>query len=115
MIEKILYDFLSNATDIPVYTEIPADKPSRFYAFEKTGSTLKDHIEKSTIAVQSWGESLLDAAQMNKDVISLMMNDLLVLPEIGGVSKNTDYNFTDPTTRRHRYQAVFVITTQGGI
>lgn len=115
MIEKILYDFLSNATDIPVYTEIPAEKPTRFYAFEKTGTTLRDHIEKSTIAVQSWGESLLDAAQMNADVIDLMMNDLLELPEIGGISKNTDYNFTDPTTRRYRYQAVFVITTQGGI
>lgn len=110
MIEKIIYDFLVAKQTIPVYTEIPKTKPSRFYTIEKTGSGLSNHINSATIAIQSYGTSLLDAVQMNDNLIDLMLNDFLDLNEIGGIRKNSDYNFTDPTSKEYRYQAVFDVT-----
>lgn len=110
MIEKILYDFLTANQDIPVYTEIPAEMPSQFYVLEKTGSNIKNHIEQSTVAIQSYGSTLFESATMNEDLKGLMLNELPKEIEIGSVRLNSDYNFTNPTTKQHRYQAIFVIT-----
>ena len=111
MIEKIVYDYL-NSLDLnaSAYTEIPKNVPSKFYLIEKTGSITADRITTSTVAIQSYAESLLDAISLNEDLKTAMLDGLISLETVSGVSLNSDYNYTDTTTKRYRYQAVFVIT-----
>lgn len=109
MIEKIVLDYLGE--EIPSYMEIPAELPAvPFLVIEKIGSGRANRIDNATIAVQSYGGTLEEAAETNSTVKRLMLDGLVTLPEIGRVSLNSDYNFTDTATKRYRYQAVFDIT-----
>ena len=38
------------------------------------------------------------------------MEQATILPTISSAKLNTDYNFTDTTTREYRYQAVYDLT-----
>ena len=83
--------------------------PESFILFEKTSSGQRDKINSATFAFQSYGKSMYEAAKLN-DELKLIMFQMVELDEIGGVKLNSDYNFTDTTTKRYRYQAVFNIT-----
>jgi hypothetical protein len=109
MIEEILYDYLGDSLSVPVYLEIPYEYPSKFYVIEKTGGGQVNHIKSATIAIKSYADSMYDAAQMNEELKEVMLGDILILDEIASVQLNSDYNFTDTTTKQYRYQAVFDI------
>lgn len=110
MIETVLYNYLNTAgLSASVYMEQPANKPAVFFLLEKTGGSQENHINESTFIIQSFGRSLAEAATMNKEVKAVMKN-AINLDEISRVEVNSDYNFTDPTTKTYRYQAVFVVT-----
>lgn len=112
MIENTVLDFLNRILPAPAYMEIPKSPPAKMVIIERTGGSVKNHINFSTFAIQSYGKSLLEAAELNelvKDAMLDGMNGITVLGEIVSVSLNSDYNFTDPTTKRYRYQAVFDI------
>lgn len=106
MIEKIVLDYLADSFDCPVVLEVPSDPPTRFIVLEKTGSGLENHINRATIAIQSYAESLYEAAALNKEVIAVM-NRIIEGEHISNCSLNSDYNFTDVSTKKYRYQAVF--------
>lgn len=109
MIEKIVLDYLDAV--IPSYMEIPADFPAEpFLVIEKTGSGRANRIDTATLAIQSYGGTLAEAAATNARVKRLMLDGLITLPEIGRVNLNSDYNFTDTARKQYRYQAVFDIT-----
>lgn len=108
-IEKILKDYLEGRLSVPVCMESPEQSPDSFVALEKTGSSCENFIFRSTFTVQSYGPSLLEATRLNKRV-KAAMDGLSVLDEIGAARLNSDYNFTDTTTKRYRYQAVYEIT-----
>lgn len=108
MIEKSIYDYLKSAVDY-VYLERPKTPPAKYYLIEKTGGDRINYIYNSTIVVQSYAPSLYEAAKMNEDVIDLMLG-AVSLGDISRVSLNSNYNFTDSTTKQYRYQAVFDIT-----
>lgn len=113
MIETLLYDYLSNSEELgaTVYMEIPKDIeiPSNYYLVEKTGGSMNNHISTSTVAIQSYAESLLDAVEMNEAIKNVMLYGLIDDTDIVSVSLNSDYNFTDTETKQYRYQAVFDI------
>ena len=109
MIEKTIIDYLSGKLDMKVYMEIPEKKPGAFVVIEKTGSSRINHIESATLAVQSYGQTLVEAAKLNERV-KQAMDDVIELPSIGSVRFSTDYNFTDTTLKHYRYQAVYDIT-----
>ena len=109
MIEITLYDYLRQALDVPVFTEIPADKPERYVTMEKTGSSLENHIYSATFAIQSYAGSLLGAAELNESVKGAMLMAPVSVSDIISVSLNSDYNYTDPGTAQYRYQGVFDI------
>lgn len=111
MIEKIICDYL-NSLDLPApaYTEMPEEYPGKCYLIEKTGSSMLNHIDKATISIRSYGSSLYEAITLNNAVKKAMLDGLISLDEVSGVKLNSDYNFTDTTTKRYRYQAVFVVT-----
>lgn len=110
MIEKIVLDYLNDALAevAPVYMEEPLDKPERYFLIEKTGSGSSNHVYSATIALQSYAESLYEAAVMNEESKEAMLN-IIVLDDIGSCRLNSDYNFTDTSTKRYRYQSVWDI------
>ena len=111
MIEAILYDFLSHKVSIPVKTEIPKTPPEKFYLIEKTGGGETNFIKRATVTIQSYGDSLYDAASLNETLKETILaaDGLITLDSIVSVKLSSDYNFTDTTTKKYRYQAVFEI------
>ena len=108
MIEKLILDFLNQ--EIPAFMEMPEKYPAApFVLVEKTGGGKENHICRATIAVQSYGSTLYEAAQTNERV-KARMEHMTKLDEIAKVRLNSDYNFTDRALKRYRYQAVFDIT-----
>lgn len=107
MIEKIVIDHLSDI--LPAYGEMPESYEPPFAVVEKLGGGETNHIPRAMLAIQSYGATLLEAAETNEQV-KARMNTLIELAEVSKVSLNSDYNFTDPQTKRYRYQAVYDIT-----
>ena len=52
---------------------------------------------------------MYDAAALNEEVI-LAMQNLIEVDDVTHVELNSNYNYTDTTTKEYRYQAVFDIT-----
>lgn len=111
MIIEILINFLIGKTGSQdVYAEVPENAPDEFWTIEQTGSDTRNRITTTTIAIQSWADSMLRAAEMNEEIKEAMER----LPEIKEVSAcrlNSDYNFTNTAKKKYRYQAVYDITT----
>lgn len=106
MIEKIMLDYLSTALDVPVYMEAPENAPESYVLIEKTGSSENNHIKEATLAIQSTAPSLYKAACLN-ELIKDAMDKSVSLGSIAKAKCNSDYNFTDTTTKSYRYQAVY--------
>lgn len=108
MIEIILKQFLDGHLSVPSFLERPEKPPSRYVLFEKTSSAKSNYLPSSTFAFQSYAESMYEAAKLNEEVKSVV-EELIILDEISGIRLNSDYNYTDTTTKEYRYQAVFDI------
>ena len=108
MIELIVLNYLNSVLSVPAYMEEPEDPEGSFVVLEKTGSSRENHINTAVIAAQSYGESLYQAAILNRTV-KQALEDLIVLDSVASVQLNSDYNFTDPETKRYRYQCVYNI------
>ena len=110
MIEKTILDYLSQElaeTGIGVGLELPPGKdPAKYVVIEKTGSSKVNRVLNATLAIQSYGPTLYDAASLNES-IKTIMEEAVSLDDISKVSINSDYNFSDPDTKRYRYQAIF--------
>ena len=109
MIEIILYEYLKEALEEPVFMQRPEKAPQRYILLEKTGSSEVNHIKSATFAFQSYAESLYQAAALNERVKAAIENSVQ-LNEISSVRLNSDYNFTDVSGKQYRYQALFVFT-----
>lgn len=109
MIEKIIIRYLNNVLDVPAYMEEQAKPPKSYVLVKKTGSSKRNCINHATIALQSYDVSMQKAAELN-ETVKMAMENIVELPEIGASRLNSDYNFTDTTTKRYRYQAVFDVT-----
>ena len=108
MIETVVLNYLKNNLSVPVHVEKPTDKPTRYIVLDKIGSSKENHLLSSTIAFQSYAESKYEAARLNEEVKEVVEN-MIELDEVVGVTLNSDYNFMDTTTKEYRYQAVFDI------
>ena len=109
MIEKTILDYLGEHLTVPVYMEEPINKPASYVLIERTGSSESDLIESTTLALQSFGASLYDAAVLNM-AVKARIKQAVELPSVSAVYINSDYNFTDTETKRYRYQCVAVVT-----
>ena len=108
MIEKIVFDYLSQMLGVPVRTEKLGNVPEEYVLIEKTGSSVENHINSSTIAIQSYSDTLYNAALLN-DQVKQAMDHMAESTNIYKSSLNSDYNFTDTNTKQYRYQAVYDI------
>ena len=107
--ETIIIAYLSGelaSFGIPVSGDVPTPRPERFVTVEKTGSSEKDRITQATLAIQSWGKSRAEADSLNEQVKALLSR-AVTRPDIMRCHLQTDYNYTDTTTNRARYQAVY--------
>ena len=108
MIEKRIRDHLLTKLAVDVYTEYPETPPSKFVLFEKTGSNKENHLYSATFAFQSYAPSLYEASELN-ELVKAAVESLIEIQDIAKAKLNSDYNFTDTTTKEYRYQAVFDI------
>ena len=108
MIELIILNHLKEGLDVPVFMEKPTNAPSEYVLFEKTGGGRNETMPSATFAFQSYSTSLFKAAVLN-EAVKNEVDHLILLDEIRGITLNTDYNFTDTTTKQYRYQAVYDI------
>lgn len=106
MIEKTILDYLNNKLSEPCYMEEPDEKDT-FVLLEKTGSSLSNYVYSATFTIQSYATSLYEAAELNEKVKAAMLTIADELNTISKCSLNSDYDFTDTTKKRYRYQAVF--------
>lgn len=109
MIELTVLNYLKNELSVDVYMEIPSSPPETFVVLEKTGSGRTDLLNTATIAAQSYAGSLQEAATLNEEVKAAIDN-MIELNEISACRLNSDYNFTDTSTKKYRYQCIYVIS-----
>jgi hypothetical protein len=108
MIELIILNHLSSKLDVTVSLEKPSAQTEAYVVLEKTSSGKSNHLPSATFAFQSYADSLYNAAVLNEKV-KAAVESLIDLNEIRGLDLNSDYNFTDTTTKEYRYQAVYDI------
>lgn len=108
MISKTLLDYLSANLNVLVVMEAPA-QPTNYILIDQTGSSQINHIKTTTLAIQSYGATLYKAMQLNERLKGAM-GGFAELDEIINVELETDYNFTNTTTKQYRWQAVYQIT-----
>ena len=106
MIEPTVIEYLLDELGVPVSGAVPADPPGTFVTVEKTGGRRLNRISSATLAIQSWAPSVAEAAALNERV-KAAMEAIVALDSVSSCELNTDYNFTDSTRKRCRYQAVF--------
>lgn len=110
MIELIVKDFLETKMAVPVLLEVPKDPPASFIIIEKTGGGQTNYIKSAVLAIKSYAASMYVAAQLNEELKTAMLDGnegLITSPDIVSVHLNSDYNYTDTSEKRYRYQAVF--------
>lgn len=108
IIEVTIRNHLSDILDVPVELEKPEPAPDEYILFQKTGSGRSNYLGSSTFAFQSYSTSKYKAAVLNEKVKDAV-DSLINLNEISRVQLNSDYDFTDTTTKQYRYQAVYDI------
>ena len=113
MIEAIVINHLATELELPVYAERPEIPDDMYVIVEKTGSNKRNHIDIATLAIQSHAPTLFEAAALNLSV-KKAMDKLIAEDDIAKVELNSDYNYTDETTKTYRYQAVYDITYYEG-
>lgn len=108
MIEETVLDYLSEKIPVMVRMEEELNMPNEYILIEKTGGGETNHIRRATITIQSYAESLYRAMQINEE-IKEVMDRIVELDEISRCTLNSDYDYTDTTRKKYRYQAVFDI------
>lgn len=108
MIEEIILEYLREKLAVTVRMEEEPDMPKEYVLIEKTGGGKTNYIRRATITIQSYAESLYRAMQINEE-IKEVLDRIVELDEISRCTLNSDYDYTDTTRKKYRYQAVFDI------
>lgn len=109
LIEQRVQQHLQKTLGLPVLFERLAVLPETFVLAERLGGGGSTGLCTARLALQSYAVSLLAAARLNERVKTALAG----FAECGDICRcelQTDYNFTDPETKRYRYQAVYEIT-----
>lgn len=112
MIEKKIYDFLSERASVPVYMTEPAEGiADEYILIHKSGGRVSNRIRSALLLVKCIStKSLYRAAEICEEVISLM-DDAVTLDEVASCTPNSPgYNNSDTASMQYRYDATFDIT-----
>lgn len=106
MQELIVLEHLKKELTCTVAMEVPHPSPDSFVVVEKLGSSNQNMVQHASFAIQSYAKSMYEAAVLN-DKVKEAMAKLIESPLISAVDLDSDYNYTDTTTKQYRYQAVY--------
>lgn len=108
MLEEKIIGYLNDVA--PAYAEFPDEPPAdgRFFVIERVGGGAGNTLSSGSLAIQSYGASLLAAAALNHE-LKAAMESFRADDGICSLRLNSDYNYTDTRTKRYRYQAVYDI------
>ena len=109
-IEERLIAYLSDNVDVGVFAERPksSELSPSYILIEKLGGGQENHVRTANVAIQSIAPTMLEAMKLNEHVITCMTK-MYGYPNIISVAYNTDYNFTDTSTKQYKYQALYDI------
>lgn len=103
--EKIVLDHLSDRLTVPVLMESRPDLDT-YVLIERVGGSERNFIRRASFAIQSYGSTLLEACELNEKV-KAAMRSLIEWDEVTRCDLDSDYEYTDQTLKRYRYQAVY--------
>ncbi len=106
MIEIIVINHLKKELNISVGTDLKEVKEQ--VVITKTSSSTSNLITSAMIAIKSYSDTRYKASLLNEKVKEAM-SKLIENENVSSCKLNTDYDFTDTTTKQFRYQAVFDI------
>lgn len=106
LIEVYLIEYLTKELGVNVYGQEEDATEDTYVVIEKLGSYVENYCRHSTIALKSYGTTLLESAELNERVKNAM-DSIIKKPEISCSKLNSDYNYTDVTTKKYRYQAIY--------
>lgn len=106
IIEELIYKHLSGLLSVPVFFEYPLHPPEKFVMAERVGGSDDEMIRTVSFALQSYADSIFEAAKLNEDV-KTTMEKLIESPAVSRVDLDSDYNFTDTEMKKYRYQAIY--------
>ena len=101
MIEEKVRSYLEEQLNIPVRMEEEAGLPEEYVLLERTGGSQVNYIDKAIIAIQSYSKNT---------ELNIIMKNIIEMDEISECELNSDYNYTDTSRKKYRYQAVYELT-----
>ncbi len=107
--ERIVLDHLKKTLSVPVSMTTQEDES--YVLIERVGGT-DGFVRTASFAIQSYGTSLYEACRLNEEV-KKAMNRLLESDQVSRVELDTDYNYTDESLKKYRYQAVYDLVLFG--
>lgn len=93
----------------PVRIKKPEKAPERYILVEKTGFDIENYINRATIVIETYAESLYAAEELSI-AVRKKLNEMADNINISAVSLDTDYPNSDADRKENRYQAVYKIT-----
>lgn len=110
LIEVVVRDYLQTALDnVPVSTEYPHNAKGRFIVLDMTGQSRSDCLYSCSMAVQSYGDTKTEAAELDEAVKRAMLVLQHKCVHVSGCELNSSYPFPDLQRKKDRYQSVFYI------
>ena len=108
ILEKKIIEYLSPLLSVPVVTETPEDDTASYVRIERVGRAVRNRVTTDSIAFQSYGATMLEAAELDEEVQG-RMEGFLSLDEISSVTLQSNYNATDTSNLKYRYQCIYDI------
>lgn len=102
-VERVVAEFLLEKTDIPVYLEVPKDRPSEFITVEQTSTGGTRFAKIVYLAVQSWAETRKLAEEIS-EMVEEAVFELDEIPNFFNPNATQTYRFPDPASKQQRYQ-----------
>lgn len=104
MIEQIIFNYLKEKLDVNVSFEYKNEDECVIIGKSRSGRN--NHVNSATLFLQSYSTSRYKASLLNEKVKEAMDN-LVELDIISYSKLNTDYDYTDTSIKKYRYQAVY--------
>lgn len=103
-VERVAAQMLKKALKVPVYLEVPEDRPDEFVTVELTGSSNEGgFVLLASLAVQSWAATRRRAAEIARAVASAVPS-IADEPNVFKAECDGWYRWPDPDSGSPRYQ-----------
>ena len=108
-VERAVAKRLMDATGIKAVLEVPGERPDEFISVEMTGGSADRFMKTASLAVQSWAQTRMRAAEMAR-LVEQATFDLTDEPNIFRAVPNGSYRWPDPDSGQPRSQTNVELT-----